>query len=209
MPEPVVSVRSKERPPPHVFYLHGFASSARSTKARYFAERLLTHSVPLHCPDFNDPDFQSLTMTRMLEQLASEVSCVTGVDDGGAEPGSGGLSRGTVTLMGSSLGGTLAILAAARMPQVDRVVLLAPAVMFAKAGHHLLPADRIETWRRDGAMTFFHYGYGEARPLSANFYEDSLHYDSFATQFAQPTLTTIHSSPACRASGTTSNRSWG
>jgi pimeloyl-ACP methyl ester carboxylesterase len=67
-------------------------------------------------------------------------------------------------------------------------VLLAPAVMFAKAGHHLLPADRIETWRRDGTMTFFHYGYGEPRPLSVTFYEDSLHYDSFIARFAQPTL---------------------
>src|ERR1700733_4492651 len=106
MPEPVVNVRSKERPALHVFYLHGFASSARSTKARYFAERLRTHGVPLHCPDFNDPDFQSLTMTRMLEQLASELSHVTGGDAGRVEPGRAELSHGTVTLVGSSLGGT-------------------------------------------------------------------------------------------------------
>ena len=84
-----------------------------------------------------------------------------------------------MTLIGSSLGGTLAILAAARMPRIDRLVLLAPAVMFAKPGHHLLPAERIEAWRRDGTMTFFHYGYGEERPLSFEFYEDSLQYDPF------------------------------
>jgi uncharacterized protein len=188
MPEPAVSAAADRSGAPRVFYLHGFASSAMSTKASYFAERLRTHGVPLHCPDFNAPDFRTLTMTRMLEQLESELrgdttgaaareASPTPVDD--ASP---------VTLVGSSLGGTLAILAAARMPRIDRVVLLAPAVMFAKPGHHLLPAERIEAWRRDGSMKFFHYGYGEERPLSVQFYEDSLHYDSFAAQFAQPTL---------------------
>jgi uncharacterized protein len=188
MPEPVVSAQARERPPSVIFYLHGFASSAGSTKARYFAERLRTHGLSLNCPDFNAPDFQSLTMTRMLAQLASELSRVTGGDASRAEQNTAALSHATVTLMGSSLGGTLAILAAARMPRVDRVVLLAPAVMFAKTGHHLLPADRIEAWRREGEMTFFHYGYGEPRPLSVQFYEDSLRYDAFAAQFAQPTV---------------------
>jgi pimeloyl-ACP methyl ester carboxylesterase len=105
-----------------VFYLHGFASSDRSTKAAYFADRLRTHGITLRCPDFNRPDFASLTMTRMLDQLASETT----------QPQGGG-----VTLIGSSLGGTLAILAASRLTnRIDRLVLLAPAVMFARDGHH-------------------------------------------------------------------------
>src|SRR5436190_600559 len=58
----------------HVFYLHGFTSSARSTKARYFAERLRPHGIELRCPDFNEPDFASLTMTRMLDRFASELA---------------------------------------------------------------------------------------------------------------------------------------
>jgi pimeloyl-ACP methyl ester carboxylesterase len=139
-------------------------------------------------------------MTRMLDQLESELDGIARIPAGLGLPGLAGLpdvpdvpgipeiERGPVMLIGSSLGGTLAILAAARMPWVDRVVLLAPAVMFAKAGHHLLPPDRIETWRREGAMSFFHYGYGEQRPLSFQFYEDSLQYDPFEAQFAQPTL---------------------
>jgi pimeloyl-ACP methyl ester carboxylesterase len=194
MPEPVVSAAANRPAAPRVYYLHGFASSAGSTKAGYFAERLRIHGVPLHCPDFNAPDFKTLTMTRMLAQLESELCGRTilpglpGLPGGEGTPATPGIEDGPVTLVGSSLGGTLAILAAARMPQIDRVVLLAPAVMFAKPGHHLLPAERIEAWRRDGSMTFFHYGYGEERPLSVQFYEDSLHYDSFAAQFAQPTL---------------------
>jgi pimeloyl-ACP methyl ester carboxylesterase len=157
-----------------VFYLHGFASSARSSKAAYFAERLSACGIDLDRPDFNVPDFASLTMTRMLEQLTGEVMA--------AEPG-------RVALIGSSLGGALAILAAPRLAsRVDRLVLLAPAVKFARPGHHLLPPERVEQWRREGSMRFFHYGYGEERRLDFAFYQDTLGYDVFGASFEQPTL---------------------
>ena len=162
--------------PARVFYLHGFASSAGSTKAAYFGERFAALHVPFRCPDFNEPDFTSLTMTRMLRQLDGELA-----DGGGA--------AAPATLVGSSLGGTLAILAAARFAdRVDRLVLLAPAVMFAKPGHHLLPPERIDEWRRTGSLRFFHYAYGEERPLDVAFYEDSLRHDSFEAPFSQPAM---------------------
>jgi hypothetical protein len=156
-----------------VFYLHGFASSAKSTKAAWFAERLRAHGVALECPDFNEPEFATLTMTRMLDQIGNALTRA-------ATP---------ATLIGSSLGGTLAILAGARHPTiVDRLVLLAPAVMFAKPGHHLLPPERVDEWRRRGALPFFHYAYGEERPLNWGFYEDSLAHDAFDAPVTQPTL---------------------
>jgi pimeloyl-ACP methyl ester carboxylesterase len=156
-----------------IFYLHGFASSSKSTKGSYFADRLRQHDVVLECPDFNAPDFSTMTMTRMLEQLGAAL----------------GRAKEPAALIGSSLGGTLAILAAARFAvRVDKLVLLAPAVMFAKPGHHLLPPERIEEWRRRGALPFFHYGYGEERLLNVSFYEDSLAHDAFDASFSQPTL---------------------
>lgn len=157
-----------------VFYLHGFASSDRSTKASYFAERLRPHGVMLRCPDFNRPDFTTMTMTRMLDQLSKELQAV-------------GPDR--VTLIGSSLGGTLAILAAERFAaRVDGLLLLAPAVMFAKPGHHLLPPERVEEWRRRGSLPFFHYAFNEERLLNFTFYEDTLNYDAFDAKLSQPTL---------------------
>ncbi len=157
-----------------IIYLHGFASSSKSTKAAYFNERLRERGLGVLCPDFNEPDFSTLTMTRMVEQLMREVEKV---------------DEATVTLMGSSLGGTLAILAAERLgSRVDSLVLMAPAVMFAKPGHHLLPPERIDEWQRRGTLSFFHYGYGEERPLHAAFYDDSLQYDAFNACLGQPTL---------------------
>jgi pimeloyl-ACP methyl ester carboxylesterase len=157
-----------------VFYLHGFASSAKSTKAGYFADRLREHGITLRCPDFNEPDFATLTLTRMLAQLQQHIEAA------GDRP---------ATVIGSSLGGTLAILAADKLaPRIDRVILLAPAVMFAKPGHHLLPAERIDEWRRHGSLPFFHYAYNGERPLNVSFYEDSLQYDAFGARIDQPTL---------------------
>ena len=158
----------------NIVYLHGFASSAQSKKAAYFGERLRGHGLTLRCPDFNEPEFASLTVSRMLDRLSREFD---------------GLTDGSIALIGSSLGGTLAILAAGRFAErVDRLVLLAPAVMFAKPGHHLLPPERIEEWRRKGALPFFHYGFNEERLLNFAFYTDSLRYDAFEARFTQKTL---------------------
>ena len=160
--------------PRHVFYLHGFASSPKSTKVGYFSERLRRCGVDVRCPDFNQPDFATLTMTRMLEQLGGELAMLDGAP---------------ATLFGSSLGGTMAILAADRFTsQVDRLVLMAPAVMFAKPGHHLLPPEKIDEWRRRASLPFFHYADNAERPLNYAFYEDSLRYDAFHAAVDQPAL---------------------
>jgi hypothetical protein len=158
----------------NVFYLHGFASSPASTKVGYFTARFREHGIEIRCPDLNQPDFSTLTLTRMLDRLREELT----------QPGGG-----RATLIGSSLGGTLAILAASHFAvQVERLVLLAPAVMFAKPGHHLLPPERIDEWRRRGALPFFHYADHAERDLHFTFYEDSLRYDPFDAAFTQPTL---------------------
>jgi pimeloyl-ACP methyl ester carboxylesterase len=155
-----------------VYYLHGFASSARSKKAAYLSERFGAHGVDLVCPDFNEPAFATLTLTRMLDQLAEDV----GSRD--AQP---------VVLIGSSLGGVVAIHAAARLgSRIDRLVLLAPALRFGKDDHRFLTPDRVTAWRDRGTLDVFHYAYGEARPLNYTFYEDSLRYDAREADVQQP-----------------------
>jgi pimeloyl-ACP methyl ester carboxylesterase len=165
------SVTSLARPQA-VVYLHGFASSPASTKAAYFAECLRLHGVPFVAPDLNLPDFRTLTMTRMLTQAKACLEPVA-----------------PAVVVGSSLGGALAILIAARMPAlVDRLILLAPAVMIARPGHHLLPQAELDEWRQEGVRRFFHYAAGEERLLNYDFYLDTLEYDPCDATFSQPTL---------------------
>jgi pimeloyl-ACP methyl ester carboxylesterase len=149
----------------HVLYLHGFASSARSSKALFFAARFAEHGVRLGIPDFNEPAFSGLTITRMLEQVA------TALDEA---------PSGEVPVIGSSLGAFVAIQAALRHPdRIRQLVLLAPALDFSGNRMHQLGDRGIEEWRRTGQLNVFHYGYGCEMPVGFDLYSDAARYDSF------------------------------
>src|SRR5207245_7067830 len=45
---------------PAVFYLHGFASSAQSTKGTYLTESLAEHGIAIVCPDSHEPDLTTV-----------------------------------------------------------------------------------------------------------------------------------------------------
>ena len=60
----------------HVVYLHGFASSPQSSKATFFAGRLAERGIRMECPDLNDPDFSTLTVSRMLRQLETRLAAL-------------------------------------------------------------------------------------------------------------------------------------
>jgi len=162
-----------------VLYLHGFASSARSTKAQYFEERFAEVGIPLVTPDLNAPDFSTLTVTRMLDEVGTTLAR-------GAP--------GPVVLMGSSLGGFLAWHAAARlrpvMPQhpIVKLVLLAPAVTFGRHRQEDFGPGVVDDWERAGTREFFHYGENAPRQLHYEFYRDALAYPAAHAQVQVPTL---------------------
>jgi pimeloyl-ACP methyl ester carboxylesterase len=164
-----------------VFYLHGFASSAQSSKAHFFAERLASLGVPLDCPDFNRPDFSTLTTTRMIGQVEEAFA---------SSP------EGPVALIGSSLGAFVAWHVAARQHNGDeppshpvvRLVLLAPALDFGRSPMAGLDADALRQWRDTGWREFMHYAYGEPRRVHYRLYEDALQYDSSRVPVTVPAL---------------------
>jgi pimeloyl-ACP methyl ester carboxylesterase len=139
-----------------VLYLHGFASSARSSKAQFFAGKFAEVGIPLVAPDLNAPDFSTLTVTRMLDEVGTVVAS--------GEPG-------PIALMGSSLGGFVAWHAAARLAAVlpehpiVSLVLLAPAVTFGRNRQQDFGPGVVDEWQRLGTREFFHHGYDEPRSL--------------------------------------------
>jgi hypothetical protein len=167
----------------HLFYLHGFASSPRSGKASFLARRLADRGQTLHCPDLNEPDFSTLTVTRMLGQVEKQIQ---------------GLPPGPVALIGSSLGGFVALHAAARqalghMPPgathpIDRLILLAPALEFAFNRDRHLGEPGVARWRETDRLDVFHHGYGGMRPIRFALYEDARRYDALAVRIETPIL---------------------
>lgn len=155
--------------PLRVLYLHGFASSPGSRKARFFAGKLRELNFSVDVPDLTEGRFQQLTISRQLTLIETLVR---------KEP---------VILIGSSLGGYLAALYAGRHPEVNRLILLAPAFGFHQLWNRALGPERIAEWRAQGTIPVFHYGEQREVPLGYQFFDDAAHFDPFPV-FSQPGL---------------------
>jgi len=156
-----------------VIYLHGFASSGHSGKAAYLGERLRARGVDFHAPDLNLPDFSTLTVTRMLEQTRTLVDTATA----------------PVTLIGSSLGGFVAVNAAVKWPaNVGRLVLMAPALDFGDEGLKGPGGADIAAWKAAGHLNVFHFAYGRMIPVHYELYADARRYNAMDADLKMPVL---------------------
>jgi pimeloyl-ACP methyl ester carboxylesterase len=152
-----------------VVYLHGFASSPQSSKAQFFRRRLTERGVSVEIPQLDEGNFEGLNITGQLRVIDRAVK---------GEP---------VILMGSSLGGYLAALYASEHLNVERLILMAPAFQFPRRWRQHFSAGELAQWKQAGSRRFFHYGYGEERPLGYQFVEDASRYPDQPT-FRQPAL---------------------
>jgi pimeloyl-ACP methyl ester carboxylesterase len=150
-------------------YLHGFASSPRSSKANYFRECFRASGLFLEVPDLNGENFSTLTLSRQIEQVAGQYL----------------RSAPSVTAIGSSLGGLTAAWLAQKYPSVRCLVLLAPAFGF-------LRQERDETilqqWKSAGQLSVYHYGYGRSLPIHYDFIRDLQQYREEELTREIPTL---------------------
>jgi len=136
-------------------YLHGFASSPGSMKARFFRERLRALGLDLRVPELA-PDFRRMTITSQLAVVEPLLE-----------------HRPTV-LLGSSLGGYLASILAERHPEhVAGLVLFAPAFGFARRWQARLGTQAMAQWRSERTLRVFHYGNGREEKLSVGLIDDA------------------------------------
>ena len=152
-----------------VAYLHGFASSPGSRKAQFFEERLASVGVRMEIPDLAESRFERLTITGQLQVVEHLLA---------GQP---------AVLIGSSLGGYLAGLYAARHSEVKKLILLAPALGFHRLWVEELGPARLERWRKSGSMPIFHYGEEREVPLGYQLMADAEAYEPFP-EFKQPAL---------------------
>jgi pimeloyl-ACP methyl ester carboxylesterase len=142
-------------------YIHGFASSPQSRKARAFEAAMAAKGIRLEIPAMDEGDFEHLTISGQLGVLERLIN---------GEP---------VRLTGSSMGGYLAALYASRHPEVDRLVMMAPAFGFA------------QRWKEkavEGAdLEVFHYGDKATRRVHYGLLADSEQFPA-NPDFGQPGL---------------------
>jgi uncharacterized protein len=154
-----------------VLYLHGFASSPQSSKATFLSRKFAEHGVRVLVPDLNEPDFSTLTVTRMLQQVATALAS----------------ARGPFVVVGSSLGGFVAVQAALRhTDRITRLVLLAPALDFDGNRLSELGDRGLDAWKSSNQLAVFHYGYGRMMPVHYELYADARRYNALQAQIPQP-----------------------
>ena len=139
-------------------YLHGFASSPKSSKAIFLQAQFAQVGLTLDIPDLNLNNFSEVSLTKQLNYLKSKY---------GESP---------LVVIGSSLGGYLALQMAIAMPQVQKLILLAPAFEFSKCLAESLGEEAIAQWQAVGTRAVYHYGFKQEIPLNYEFYSDAQTY---------------------------------
>ena len=153
-------------------YLHGFASSPQSHKAQYLGDRFTEIGLHLHILDLNAGDFSHLTLTRQIEQTVSAFS----------------VADTPVTIIGSSFGGLTAAWLGEKYPQVQRLILLAPAFGFLDHWLPKLGEAQVKQWQHSGYLSVYHYGCNQQIPLHYQFVTDAQQYNESKLNKALPTV---------------------
>ncbi len=154
-----------------VLYLHGFASSPDSSKATFLSRKFAERGISTIVPDLNAPDFSTLTVTRMLQQVRDAIATHD-------EP---------FVVIGSSLGGFVAVQAALEHPsRIARLVLLAPALDFDGNRLSELGDRGLTAWKSSNRLMVFHYGSGRMMPVHYDLYADALRYNALDAKLSQP-----------------------
>jgi len=152
-----------------IIYLHGFASGPTSKKAAWFRDRFAARGIDIEIPDLAAGDFDHLTITGQLSVLERAAK---------GEP---------VQLIGSSLGGYLAALYAARHPEAERLVLMAPAFNFIARWRERVGPDGMMRWKETGKLDVMHYGDGRMHQLHYGLIDDGCEYEAYPG-FPQPAI---------------------
>ena len=153
-------------------YLHGFASSPGSKKATVFKNRFDSASISLVVPDLEGGDFQRLTLTKQLKIIDD---CM------GQYPGE------RFGLIGSSMGGYLAVLMAQTREEVAAMYLMAPGFNFmerwrSRVQGHLKGSNVIPD-----LIPVYHYRYNKDMLLSTDIFRDAEKWDQLGLDRKIPT----------------------
>ena len=137
-------------------YLHGFASSPRSKKAKIFKKEFERRGIPLAVPNLDGGNFIQLTLSGQIALVKNYLDAC---------------SEERVGLIGSSMGGYLASLVAQEIQQVLALYLMAPGFNFLSRWR-----DRLgiyEGGRQQEYIRVYHYDFEREMDLSTEIFLDA------------------------------------
>ncbi len=143
-------------------YLHGFASSPQSQKASIFKAKLKEIGVNLIIPDLEAGDFKYITISKQMKVIEKTINQVKG---------------GPVVLVGSSMGGYLAILASQIHSNVKGLYLMCPGLNFLKRWRQKLLDQNPKINDFPHLIRVFHYRYNKEVDLDKGLFEDALQWE--------------------------------
>jgi pimeloyl-ACP methyl ester carboxylesterase len=141
---------------PRWLYLHGFASSPESKKARALADHYARQGITLERLDLRRPSLEHLRLSAMLEHVGASI----------------GGERDRVLVIGSSLGGLTGCRLAERDARVCALVLLAPAFGLADAWRRSLGEEEWAAWRTRGWREVPDHATGQTARVDFGFVEE-------------------------------------
>ncbi|MFO0738462.1 MAG: YqiA/YcfP family alpha/beta fold hydrolase [Labilithrix sp.] len=143
---------------PAWFYLHGFASSVQSNKARAFVRWGHEHAVPVDALDLRVPSLERLRFSQILAKVRDAIA-VQG-------------ERGRAVLIGSSLGGLTACRVAEEEPRVCALFLMAPAFRLAERWRRRLGEEAWRAWKDSGRFEVKDHATGQMTFVDHAFVEE-------------------------------------
>lgn len=124
---------------PIFLYLHGFASSPESGKARAFAGWASARGFRVERLDLRVPSFEHLRLSAMKARVREAIDAAGG-------------PRARAVLLGSSLGGLTAARVAEEDPRVCAIFLMAPAFRLAERWKQRIGEKAWQKWQSTGAI---------------------------------------------------------
>lgn len=122
---------------PTFLYLHGFASSPASSKARAFVDWGKPRGLDIRALDLRVPSFEGLLFSAIVARVREAIDAAGG-------------PRARVALIGSSLGGLTAFRVAESDPRVCAVFAMAPAFRLVERWRSSLGDNEWQKWWREG-----------------------------------------------------------
>ena len=144
-------------------YLHGFASSPASKKATVFHDEFERRGHSLIVPDLEGGDFENLTISSQINIVQRCMGDVDGRRFG---------------LIGSSMGGYIAVLLAQMRKDIAAIYLMAPAFNFVNRWQARLKMDFPGHQAIPSLIEVFHYRYNEKRKISTSLFDDAMKWEA-------------------------------